>query len=175
MINHYLTNKTHFFNGFNRFSSFVLIGNNIDGFVNIDVMEFATYQEAMSIIPGIFSNLKFEGEWNLSFYQVPNDFKIRHQYGYYKVPKKGRRVFDFGYMKAGKRNEIFLTPGMIHIATRSKDFERNRREKEVQVDYLVYEEFYTTILREDLNRKSFDKDDYPGEIIGENEYGWKLN
>jgi hypothetical protein len=78
-------------------------------------------------------------------------------------------------MKGGTQNEIMLTPALIHITCRSKDFERDWSEKEVQVDYLVYEEFYTTILREDLDRKSFGKDDYPGEFIGENEYVWMLN
>jgi hypothetical protein len=175
MVTHYLTNQTKIFSGFDRFSKFVLIGNNIDGRVNVWIEKFTNYQEAILALPGIFQNLEYEGEWNLSFYQVPDDFKIKHLYGYYKVPKKGRRVFDFGYMKAGRRNEIFLTPGMIHITSRSKDFERKWSKKEVQVDYLVYEEFYTTLLREDLNSKSFNKEDYPGEFKYENEYAWKLS
>jgi hypothetical protein len=81
MVTHYLNNKTKTFVGFDRFSSFVLIGNNIDGFVNVDVITFNNYEEAMKVLPGIFNTLEFAGEWDLSFYQVPNNFTIESQYG----------------------------------------------------------------------------------------------
>ena len=173
MVTHYLSNQTKIFSGFDRFSRFALIGNNIDGRVNVGVMDFANYLEAISILPGVFSDLKFEGEWNLSFYQVPDDFKIKHLYGYYKVPKKGRRVFDFGYMMAGDQNEIFLTPALIHITCNSKHIEEKWDDDEEHLDFDIYEEFYTTLLKEDLDRKSFRDEEYRGDITALHVEAWK--
>lgn len=172
MVTHYLTNHTKVFSGFNRFSKFVLIGNNIDGHVNVKVIEFAQFQDAMNELPGIFRVLEFGGEWNLSFYQVPDNFSIKHLYGYYKVPRKGKKVFEFSYMQAGENNEIHVTPALIHISCTTKDIQENWDDDADHMDFEIFEEFYTTLLKEDLDRKFFKDEEYPGDITALHKEAW---
>jgi len=164
MVTHYLTNKTKTFDGFDRFSSFVLIGNNIDGFVNVDLIKFNNYEEAMKALPGIFNNLEFGGEWDLSFYQVPENFSIKTQYGYYKSPMEGSKVFEFSYMNSGEDNQIFLTPALIHISYTFKDIEEQWEDGEDHLNFDIYEGYFTIQLKEYLDRKSFKDEDYRGDI-----------
>jgi len=153
----------------------VLIGNNIDGRVNVGIDEFSNYQEAMAELPGIIRNLEFGGEWNLSFYQIPDDFRIKMLYGYYKVPKKGKRVFEFGYMQAGEQNEIFLTPGLIHISCITKDIRDKWEDGQDHLNFEIYEEYFTIMLKEELDGRSFMDEDYPGDITALHKEAWKLN
>jgi len=97
----------------NRFSKFVLIGNNIDGFVNIDVVEFENFDEVKMKLPSIVKSLKFEGEWNLSLYQIPDNFKIKHLYGYYIVPQKGKLILELSYMNVCKNVNVFISVSSI--------------------------------------------------------------
>jgi hypothetical protein len=99
----------------NRFSKFVLIGNNIDGFVNIDVVEFENFDEVKMKLPSIVKSLKFEGEWNLSLYQIPDNFKIKHLYGYYIVPQKGKLILELSYMNVCKNVNVFISDAIIHV------------------------------------------------------------
>lgn len=115
MVNFNLTSHKRKFSRFDRFSKFVLIGNDIDGMVNIDIIEFENYENVKERLPIIFENLYFEGEWTLHLYQVPEKWTVHNKYGYYRVPSKGKMVFEFSYMNAGRRNHIFLTNTIIHI------------------------------------------------------------
>lgn len=164
MVTHHVSTKSSTFSGFDRFSKFVLIGNNIDGYVNVDVEEFLDFHAATKRLPEIFKTLDFAGEWNVSFYQVPNNWKIALKYGYYKVPKMGKKVFSFGYMHCGDENEIFLTPALIHIACITKNIDEQWEDEGDRLEVTICEEYYTTRLIEHLDDKVFKDDNYPGDL-----------
>jgi len=79
-------------------SNFLLIGNNIDGRVDVDIVNFNNFEELKLSLPAILVNLECSGEWNLKLYQVPQQFKIIKKYGYYKVPSRGKLIFEHSYM-----------------------------------------------------------------------------
>jgi hypothetical protein len=81
-----------------KFSKFVLIGNNIDGIVEFSFCEFANFEEVKEKIPQILYELVAFGEWDLILYQVPENYIIKKRYGYYKYPNKGRKIYEHNYM-----------------------------------------------------------------------------
>lgn len=85
MINFNQFRKIKKFNQFDRFSKFLLIGNNIDGFVRFGIQEFENFEEVKKKLPKIIEELKYEGEWKLSLYQVADNYRISYQYEYYRV------------------------------------------------------------------------------------------
>lgn len=165
MISHHLTNKVKTVKGFNRFSKFLVIGNNIDGFVNIKQVEFKNWEDFKQRFPDIYQKINFAGEWSLKIYQVPDDYKIKYMYEYYKVPYKGKMIADIGYMQmAGKQLDVFISNGMIHFSSRSTDTTENwGKDKEDFEDTDIYEDFLTVILKEDIDNKTYSNDDYPGD------------
>lgn len=74
------------FRGFNRYSKFILIGNQIDGFLKFDKEVFNSYEDFKEWLPLIINQLEAGGEWALELYQVPDNFRIWRKYGYYEVP-----------------------------------------------------------------------------------------
>ena len=59
MINIY-PSKMLYCKTLDKFSKFVLIGNNIDGFVNVNIVEFGNFEEVKFNLPGILGNLRYE-------------------------------------------------------------------------------------------------------------------
>lgn len=164
MITHSLNNRIKIITGFNRFSKFLVLGNNIDGFVNIKQEEFKDWADLMQRFPEMYRNLKFAGEWSLNIYQVPDDYKIKYQYGYFMVPKKGKMIADIGYMQvAGKKLDVFISNGMLHFNSRSADTTNNYYKGiEDLKGTIIYEEFLTIILREEIDNVCFKDEYYPG-------------
>lgn len=183
MIKHYLSTKTKKVTGFNRFSKFVVLGNNIDGMVSIKHEEFENWADFTTRFPEMYKNIDFFGEWSLNIYQVPDDYKLKYKYGYYKVPDKGKMIADIGYMEiAGEQIDVFISNALIHFQSRSTagtenwdndiDFDtivdintdtdiddENERDFEVTE---IFEQYLTILLHEELDCKTFNDIDYPG-------------
>jgi hypothetical protein len=146
MINLYstkrVTSKT-----INLFSKFVLIGNNIDGFVDVGIQEFENFEDLKFRLPNIIENIGFAGEWDLKLYQIPDQLKIKRLYGYYKVPLRGRLIFELSYMNADKNIEVFITEGMIHIYTYSElNFDEKDQDTGVIITGSDLKDFITVLL-----------------------------
>jgi hypothetical protein len=62
MISYYHNHTKKKFSKFDRFSKFLLIGNNIDGRVNVWTEAFENFEEVKAKLPEIFSNLEYYGE-----------------------------------------------------------------------------------------------------------------
>lgn len=138
----------------NRFSRFLLIGNNIDGFVNVDLIVFENFQEVKSLLPNIIENMKFEGEWTLILYQVNGPLKIRHLYGYYKVPSRGKKILELSYMNTAKHRKVTITDALIHVySTNDLDFDEYDPSGKPK-DGTIYEESVTVLLFNERVKKS---------------------
>jgi hypothetical protein len=98
-----------------RKSNFALIGNNIDGRVNHRLTVFNDFSEVIDKLPKILSGIEGVGEWSLTLYQIPNDFKIRHLYGYYRVPYRGKSIIEVGYSWYTRNEEIVITKNKLKI------------------------------------------------------------
>ncbi|GEM_PF-4974528 len=146
MINIYPTKKVYC-KTLDKFSKFVLIGNNIDGFVNVNIVEFANFEEVKFNLPRILMNLRYEGEWNLSLYQIPDNFRVRHLYGYYRVPFRGKLILDLSYMNIRKHVVTSITDALIHVYSHS-DVQTDQRDNKTgkMLDGSVYEEYITVML-----------------------------
>lgn len=104
-----------------KHSKFILIGNNIDGIVQFNFCEFANFEEVKEKLPQTLYDLEAWGEWNLSLYQVPENYKIRRKYGYYKYPNRGKHIYSHTYMDLPikdvhfKRNSILFIGCKLYI------------------------------------------------------------
>jgi hypothetical protein len=114
--------KRSFTRTYDRFSKFILIGHKIDGRLNFQFQEFSCYEYAMLEIPKIFNDLHFAGEWDMQFYQVPNNYKLKKLWGYYEVPVKGKLIFEFSYMMASDSIEVTMNHNFIHFSCISRDY-----------------------------------------------------
>lgn len=146
--------KRSFSRTYDRFSKFILIGNKIDGYVSFRFQEFKNYEEAMREMPKIFQAIECAGEWNLEFYQVPNDYKLHKRWGYYAVPNKGKLVFSYSYMDVGEVIEMTMNHSMIHIASISRDKREVWNDWDSEVDseaefddFDIYESYITIHLK----------------------------
>lgn len=99
-----------------RNSIFVLIGHNIDGFVNVGTVNYQNYEAVKRELHNILRNIRCEGEWDLILYQVPANVGFKRLYGYYKVPKKGKSIFEVTYMNlAYYRCELTIANNLIKL------------------------------------------------------------
>ena len=152
MINIYPTKKVYC-KTLDKFSKFVLIGNDIDGFVNVNIVEFSNFEEVKSKLPKVLMNLRYEGEWNLSLYQIPDNFKVKNLYGRYRVPFRGKLILDLSYMNIQKHVVTSLTDAMIHIYSHSDVYMDNRDDVTGQmIDGTVYEEYITVMLNPEIRK-----------------------
>lgn len=149
------------FRGFNRYSKFILIGNQIDGFLKFDKEVFNSYEDVKEWLPQIIHELEAGGEWALELYQVPDNFRIWRKYGYYEVPSRGRRVFNLTYMNFGRLGRCFAGNNIIHFESRTIE-----KDSYTQKETILYqfEKNYSIHLHEKEDTFTFDVKDYPGDI-----------
>lgn len=96
-------------------AKFILIGNNIDGFVNFKFCEFENFEDVKTKLPNILYELRGAGEWDLNLYQVPEKYKIAIKYEYYKVPKYGKLLYTHSYMHCPIKDVQFRDKTIIFI------------------------------------------------------------
>jgi hypothetical protein len=150
MISYEIESKQKKFRGFDRFSKFILIGNNIDGWVDIDIIKFDSFQEVIENLPPLLENFTCDGEWNLAFYQVPEDYKILQKYGYYNYPSKGKVIFQLTYDRFPlQRIKVYIDNSLIHFSFIDKEVEENwdidEEDEETEFLDLSFNEFYWSI------------------------------
>jgi hypothetical protein len=95
-------------------SKFLLIGNNIDGYVNINKIEFDDFVSLKEKLTEILIKLECNGEWNVSLYQISKQYKIIKKHGYYMVPSHGKLILEHSYMDYPIKSINFL-PNKIQI------------------------------------------------------------
>ena len=155
MINLYstkrVTKKTY-----NPFSRFVLIGNNIDGFVNVGIIEFENFEVLKTRLPNIIKNLNFAGEWDLKLYQIPDQLQIKQLYGYYKVPTIGKLILEYSYMNADQKIEVLINNGLIHIFS-SSDLNFDLKDEETGIIKMgsIMEEYLTVLLYQERKKNNY--------------------
>lgn len=146
MVNYDIELKLKKFRGFDRFSKFVLIGNNIDGWVDIGIVNFDSFQEVIENLPSLLENFSCSGEWNLTFYQVPDNYNIKQKYGYYNYPSKGRVIFEITYDRYPlQRIKVYIDNSLIHFCFIDKEVDENWEEEEREFLDLSFHEYYWSI------------------------------
>lgn len=81
-------------------SSFLLIGNKIDGAIYSDkLIQFKSFNDLKSRIFVELNKIKATGEWDFTLYQVPADYRIFHKNGYYKYLDRGQLIYSYNYLK----------------------------------------------------------------------------
>ena len=100
-------------NRFDPDSKFLLIGNAIDGRVSFDHEVFENFEALRRKLPNIIAELKYQGEWDVALYQVPDDFRFRKIWGYYRKPNRGICIFNYSYMAAQERMVVKVTENEI--------------------------------------------------------------
>jgi hypothetical protein len=98
-------------------AKFILIGNRIDGFLDFDFQEFKNFDEVKVKLFDILCNIKCAGEWNTSLYQVKDNYKIKHLYGYYMVPNRGKLIYSHTYMDETIKQITYSDNTMIVFGT----------------------------------------------------------
>lgn len=89
-------------------AKFLLVGNNIDGWVDIDFVEFDNFEDLKSKFSNLICNINCTGEWDLKLYEVPNSYILIKKFGYYKEPEQGALIFEHNYMSYPIKKVIFL-------------------------------------------------------------------
>lgn len=79
-------------------AKFVLIGNNIDGYVGIKTVFLESFSDLKSKLPSLLIGLECYGEWDLTLYQYREPVLIKEEYGYYKSLENGTVLFKYDYM-----------------------------------------------------------------------------
>jgi hypothetical protein len=119
----YYTEKTYT-RKINHSSSFILIGNNIDGYVDFRFKEFQDFDAVKKELPTILYQIKGQGEWDLKLYQVDNKYSISKKYGYYKVPKAGKHIYTHSYMNCPIK-DVQIMQNLILFIGCQLDIEEN--------------------------------------------------
>nr|MBI1231185.1 hypothetical protein [Cytophagales bacterium] len=150
MVNYDIELKLTKFRSFDRFSKFVLIGNNIDGWVDIGIVKFETFQEVIEKLPAILENFTCAGEWHITLYQVSDNYKIKQRYGYYKYPTKGRLIFELTYDRYPlDKIKLYVANSLIHFCFIGKEVDENwdidEGDEETEFLDLSFNEFYWSI------------------------------
>jgi hypothetical protein len=115
----------------------LLVGNNIDGFVDIDIEEFQNFEDLKSRLPLLLSNLECRGEWNVKLYQITKPYRILKKYGYYKTPSHGKILLEHSYMDYPIKSIHFL-PNKIQLICSCLEVIENWNAKSNE-DFLNYE------------------------------------
>jgi hypothetical protein len=150
----------------NRFSKFLLIAHRIDGYINFASKTFDTYEQAIKEVPQIFSTLEFGGEWDIQFYQIPDNCEYEELYGYYRVPKNSKLIFQYDYMSAGEEITCFMSHSLIHFVTMSVEHTEDwdREDSEQFDNYEIWESYLTVKLKESFKEKEIRNHRYKGDF-----------
>lgn len=146
--------KTYQKKVFNKFSRFILIGNNIDGSVNVDMIDFDDFEAVKLMLPNIIKNLKFEGEWDLILYQIHGDLKIKVHRGAYRSVAKGKIILHLSYMNVNKHREVTINDSLIHVYSYNDIAYDIYNDAEHINDGTIYEEYVTVLLFSEKTKKS---------------------
>lgn len=146
--------KTYQKKVFNKFSRFILIGNNIDGSVNVDMIDFDNFDAVKLMLPNIIKNLKFEGEWDLKLYQIHGELKIKVLYGAYRIVAKGKLILTLSYMNVDKYREVTINDSLIHVYSYNDIGYDIYSDAEHIDDGTIYEEYVTVLLFSEKIKKS---------------------
>jgi len=157
MITNFISKELRY-KSFNRFSKFVLIGNNVDGYVNVDFIEFQNFEEVKKLLPPVIKSLKFEGEWKLSFYQISGNLKIKRLYGYYRVPARGKLILEMTYMNVCRNIDLFITDSIIHVSSTTGILIKEYNNAGLQGE--IFEEYITVVLCEEKIKKNQKNESY---------------
>ena len=95
-------------------AKFLLLGNNIDGFVDIKMEEFENFEDLKSRLPQMLLHLESWGEWELNLYQITKPYRIIRKYGYFKTPSRGKLILKHSYMEH-RMKSIEIFPNQIQI------------------------------------------------------------
>lgn len=91
---------------------FVLLGNRIDGSLNFIDKQYRDFDELKDNLLNDLKTAEGLGEWTIDLYQVQQNSKIHHKYGYFQYPKPAKHIYAYSYMNPPiqniyfKRNEI---------------------------------------------------------------------
>jgi hypothetical protein len=118
-------------------AKFLLIGNNIDGYVDIKKIEFENFESLKEKLPEILMNLECRGEWNVSLYQILKPYTLRKKHGYYNVPSHGKLIFEHSYMDYPIKTINFL-PNKIQLVGSMMEIIENWNAKSDE-DFINYE------------------------------------
>lgn len=118
-------------------ANFLLIGNKIDGFVDIDEIQFKNFEELKLKLPSILSKIECFGEWQINLYQISKPYRIRKKYGYFKVPTRGKLVFEHSYMNY-PINSVYFLEDKIQIVCSLLEIKENWNAKSNE-DFLNHE------------------------------------
>lgn len=140
---------------YDKFSKFVLLGNNIDGRIDINCCRFDNFSEVKKQLPNLVENMQCWGEWDLKLYQVPDNFNIKVLYGYYQVPQKGKLILKLSYMNINKYRKMYIDDAIIHVHSwSSMDREEQIKDASNTFKGSVYEEFLTVLLYQNKVNKA---------------------
>ncbi len=123
-------------------AKFLLIGNNIDGYVDIDQVLFNNFDELKTKLPQIMIKLECSGEWELALYQITKPYKIIKKYGYFKTPSHGKLLLKHSYMDYAIKSLIFtedkiqIVGGIVEI-TENWDAEGDEDFTNYEIDFEV--------------------------------------
>ena len=130
-------------------SNFVLIGNNIDGSVDVDIINFNDFEEVKSKLLNILVNIEYCGEWDLKLYQVQKNFKISKKYGYYRVPRSGKLILRHSYMDYDVKSLDFFNHKLEIIGSHMEIIENwNAKSNEDFLNYKIDIEVITIHFNE---------------------------
>ena len=117
-------------------AKFLLLGNNIDGFVDIKMEEFENFEDLKSRLPQLLFDIECWGEWKLALYQITKPFRIIRKYGYFKTPSRGKLILEYTYMDYPLRSIEFL-PNKIQMVCSYLEVIENWKAKSNE-DFLNY-------------------------------------
>lgn len=118
-------------------STFLLIANPIDGFINVSTEEFKSFEDLSNNLLKIFLGMECSGEWDIKIYQTKKPYKILKKYGYYKYPSNGKLIFKHSYMDLPIKNINFKKDLIEIIGSEIEVKENWENEHEDFLDYEI--------------------------------------
>ena len=162
MITYQLIKRFDIFENFNRFSTFLLIGNSGSGHVNIRAIRFDSFEEVIDRLPRIINDLAFYGKWDMSLYQVPIDYQIIEKPKGYQLPDKGRRILKLDHQIATTFMDIFVNFSMIHLALSNKGIQTEISSGNTSFIIDMSENYLTIQLEENIHQKTIRLNQFNG-------------
>lgn len=163
MITYQLKKSVEVFRNFNRFSTFLLIGNNLGGYINVKIVEFKSFEEVIKRFPRIINDLAFYGKWDLCLYQVPKEYQLIEKPRSYKIPKNGERIFKLDHVIATSFIDIFVNFSMIHLALSDKKIQSESSQGNTSFIFRMSEIYLTIELEEKIDQKTISLNQFNGD------------